>query len=148
MVHMPTHIDVRLFGNNSAAALLAVAEQVLRGEILFFEGRRDAAFVALRRAAALEDQLRYDEPPDWIQPVRHALGAALLQAGRFAEAETVFREDLAKLKDNGWGLYGLQRALQLQKKAGEAAATEKRFDAVWRRADLKIKSPCLCLPGV
>ena len=75
------------------------------------------------------------------------LGAALLQAGRFAEAEAVFREDLAKLPENGWGLYGLSRALQLQKKTAEAAAVEKRFDEIWKRADLKIKSACLCLPG-
>ena len=80
--------------------------------------------------------------------MRHPLGAALLAAGRFAEAEAVFREDLAKLPDNGWGLYGLQRALALQKKKAEAAEIQKRFDAVWSRADVKIQSPCLCLPGV
>jgi hypothetical protein len=62
--------------------------------------------------------------------------------------ETVFREDFAKLLANGWGFYGLQRSAQLQKKHDEAAAAEKQFDAVWRKADLKIKSPCLCLPGV
>jgi tetratricopeptide (TPR) repeat protein len=95
-----------------------------------------------------EDQLRYDEPPDWIQPVRHPLGAALLAAGRFAEAEAVFREDLAKLPDNGWGLYGLQRALAQQKQRAEAAEVRKRFEAAFRQADVKIDSPCLCLPGV
>lgn len=102
----------------------------------------------LREAVEREDGLRYDEPPDWIQPVRHAYGAALLQTGRFAEAEKVFREDLAKLPENGWGLYGLYRALALQKKTAEAEATERQFDALWRNADLQIKSPCLCLPGV
>ena len=81
-------------------------------------------------------------------PVRHAYGAALLQAGRFADAEAAFREDLAKLPGNGWGLYGLSRALALQKKTAEAAAVEKQFDDVWKQADLKIKSACLCLPGV
>jgi tetratricopeptide (TPR) repeat protein len=136
------------FGNNSGSDVLGVAEHLMKGEILFRSGKRDEGLAALREAVAREDGLRYDEPPDWIQPVRHALGAALLQAGRHAEAETVFREDLARLPENGWGLYGLQRALQLQKKAGEAAAAEKRFDAVWRRADVRIKSPCLCLPGV
>ena len=95
-----------------------------------------------------EDKLRYDEPPDWLQPVRHALGAALLGAGRFAEAEAVFREDLRRLPDNGWGLYGLHRALQMQEKAAESMEAERRFDAIWREADVKIKSPCLCLPGV
>jgi tetratricopeptide (TPR) repeat protein len=136
------------FGNNTGSDVLDVAQSFMRGEILFRSGKTDEGLAALREAAAREDELRYDEPPDWIQPVRHALGAALLQAGRFADAETVFREDLAKLPGNGWGLYGLSRALQLQKKAAEAAAVEKQFDAAWERADLKIKSACLCLPGV
>ena len=112
------------FGNNTAADVLDVAESFMRGEILFRSGRIDEGLASLREAAAREDKLRYDEPPDWIQPVRHALGAALLQAGRFAEAEAVFREDLAKLPGNGWGLYGLSRALQLQKKTAEAEAAE------------------------
>ena len=136
------------FGNNTASDVLDVAESFMRGELLFRAGKIDEGLASLREAAAREDRLRYDEPPDWIQPVRHALGAALLQAGRFAEAETVFRQDLAKLPENGWGLYGLSRALQLQKKTAEAAAAEERFDAVWKQADLRIKSACLCLPGV
>jgi tetratricopeptide (TPR) repeat protein len=136
------------FGNNAAPDILDVAEHLMKGEILYRAGKTEEGIAALREAVAREDKLKYDEPPDWIQPVRHALGAALLQAGRFPEAETVFREDLAKLPGNGWGLYGLQRAVQMQKKQEEAAATEKQFDAVWEKADLKIKSPCLCLPGV
>ena len=63
-------------------------------------------------------------------------------------AEAVFRADLAKLPDNGWGLYGLQRALALQKKKTEAADVQKRFDRIWSKADVKIQSACLCLPGV
>jgi tetratricopeptide (TPR) repeat protein len=136
------------FGNNTGSAVLDVAEYLMKGEILYRSGRVEEGLAALREAVAREDALRYDEPPSWIQPVRHAYGAALLQAGRFADAETVFREDLARLPNNGWGLYGLQRALQLQRKNAEAEATEKQFDAVWRKADLKIKSPCLCLPGI
>ena len=136
------------FGNNTAADVLDVAESFMRGEILFRSGKIDEGLASLREAAAREDKLRYDEPPDWIQPVRHALGAALLQAGRFAEAEAVFREDLAKLPGNGWGLYGLARSLQLQKKTAEGEAAERQFDTVWKQADVKIKSACLCLPGV
>ena len=137
-----------IFGNNSGADVLDVAESFMRGEILFRAGKVDDGLAALREAASREDGLRYDEPPDWIQPVRHALGAALLQAGRFADAEAVFRDDLAKLPENGWGLYGLGRTLALQKKEDEAAAVEKRFDDVWRQGDTRIKSACLCLPGV
>ncbi len=136
------------FGNNAGSDVLDVAEQLMKGEILYLSGKADEGIAALREAVAREDRLRYDEPPDWIQPVRHALGAALLQSGRFAEAEAVFREDLAKLPGNGWGLYGLQRALQLQGKAEDATATGKQFDGIWKQADVQIKSPCLCLPGV
>ena len=136
------------FGNNSGSDVLDVAEGVLRGELLFRRGEHEAGIAMLREATAREDKLRYDEPPSWIQPVRHPLGAALLQLGRFAEAEAVFRADLEKLPDNGWGLYGLYRALQMQKKRAESAAVLERFDTIWARADIKIKSPCLCLPGV
>ena len=136
------------FGNNSGSDVLDVAEAVLRGEILFRSGRREEGIAMLREGVTREDRLRYDEPPSWIQPVRHPLGAALLQAGRFAEAEAVFRDDLEKLNDNGWGLYGLSRALAMQKKKAEAAAVLKRFEQVWARADVKIQSACLCLPGV
>jgi tetratricopeptide (TPR) repeat protein len=136
------------FGNNSGAEILDVAKSFMRGEILYRSGKVEEGMSALREAVAREDRLRYDEPPDWILPARHALGASLLQAGKFAEAEAVFREDLKRLPENGWGLYGLTRALQGQKKMREAEATERRFDGAWKRADIQIKSPCLCLPGV
>lgn len=136
------------FGNASAAALFDIAEQVMKGEILFRTGSKEEGLAALREGVRREDTLRYDEPPDWVQPVRHPLGAALLQSGGYAEAEAVFRADLERWPGNGWGLYGLARALELQGKKDEAAATMKRFDAVWDGADIRIKSPCLCLPGV
>lgn len=136
------------FGNNTGWDLLDVAENMMKGEILFRSGKVDEGLAALREAVAREDKLRYDEPPDWIQPTRHALGAALLQAGRLGEAEAVFRSDLTRLPGNGWSLYGLSRALRLQKRAGEAGQIEKQFEKVWRKADVKIKSACLCLPGV
>jgi Flp pilus assembly protein TadD len=90
----------------------------------------------------------YSEPPDWIQPVRHPLGASLLQAGRHAEAEAVFREDLEKLPGNGWALFGMGRALRLQGKDAEAARFEARFAEAWQGADVKIASPCFCQKGV
>jgi tetratricopeptide (TPR) repeat protein len=136
------------FGNNSGSDLLDVAEYLMKGEILFRSGKTDEGLFALREAVVREDKLRYDEPPDWIQPARHPLGAALLQAGRLAEAEEVFRADLAKLPGNGWALYGLARSLRLQKREAEAAVIEKQFATAWKRADTRIKSACLCLPGV
>ena len=136
------------FGNNMAADLLGVADRLVEGEILYREGAKEAGIEALYEAAALEDGLNYDEPPDWIQPIRHALGATLMQEGRSADAEVVYREDLARLPDNGWSLYGLARALRLQGKNDEAAVVETRFDAVWDDADTALRSSCFCQPGV
>jgi tetratricopeptide (TPR) repeat protein len=131
------------FGNNAAADLLAVAEAQLEGEILIQEGKMDAALAALREGVKREDALRYDEPPDWIQPVRHALGAALSRAGKHAEAEAVYREDLARWPENGWSLYGLGKSLRARKM--DAEEVEKRFKSVWA-GELEIRSSCLCLP--
>jgi tetratricopeptide (TPR) repeat protein len=135
------------FGNNAAADLMGVAEHLLEGEILVREGKTDAAVAALREAVKREDALKYDEPPDWIHPVRHALGATLLAAGRAAEAEQVYRDDLKKLPHNGWSLFGLARSLEMQGKRDEAAKAEAQFKAAWRHADITITSSCLCLPA-
>jgi len=136
------------FGNNMAHDLLGVAEQLVEGEILYREGKAEAGIAALTEAADRESRLRYDEPPDWIQPIRHALGATLMQEGRFAEAEKAYREDLATWPNNGWSLYGLTRALRLQKKDAEADEVEARFQEVWAQADVPLKSSCFCQPGV
>jgi len=132
------------FGNNSAADLLGVAERFAAGEILYREGRHDEAFAALREAAAREDKLRYDEPPDWIQPVRHALGAALLASGKAKEAEAIYREDLARLPENVWSLHGLAASLRAQQQ--DAAEVEARLAAASRLADMKLTSSCACVP--
>lgn len=135
------------FGNSTAHGILDVAEHLLAGEILYREGNEDAAFTELGKAVKAEDALNYDEPPDWIQPVRHALGAALLASGRGAEAEVVYREDLRRLPDNGWSLFGLSQALEAQGKADEAAAVQARWKDVWKDADIELSSSCFCLPG-
>src|SRR6266478_1382782 len=136
-----------VFGNNSRQALLAVATPMLEGEILIRDGKLDRGLTELRTAVNAEDALRYDEPPGWILPVRHSLGANLMQAGRFAEAEQVYRDDLARLPENGWSLFGLARSLELQQKSDEAAAVEARIQKIWSKADVQITSSCLCQPG-
>jgi hypothetical protein len=78
------------------------------------------------------------EPPRWYYPIRQALGAVLLDAGRAAEAEQVYREDLKNFPENGWSLYGLARALRAQGKSAEAAAVEKKFVEAWKGADVKL----------
>jgi cytochrome c-type biogenesis protein CcmH/NrfG len=102
----------------------------------------------LRAAVAAEDALKYDEPPGWLIPIRHSLGATLMRNGRYAEAEQVYRDDLKKLPDNGWSLYGLSESLRAQNKnSEEAKATKAKFQKIWAKADTKITSSCLCQPG-
>lgn len=134
-----------IFGNNKAPDLLAIADSVLEGEISYREGNRDAAFASLRRAVALEDALKYDEPPSWILPTRHTLGAALLDAGLPHDAEAVFQEDLVRLPNNGWALFGLTQSLRAQGRKAEAAKADAAFRKAWEGADFEITSPCACL---
>ena len=133
--------------NNSCEALLAVAIPMVEGEILIAEGKIDSGIEQLRTAIQKEDALKYDEPPGWLIPVRHSLGAVLMKQQRFAEAEQVYRDDLARLPENGWSLLGLAESLRKQKKnADEVAQTQAKFKKVWARADLTITTSCLCQP--
>lgn len=136
-----------MFGNNTAHGILAIATPMLEGEILVREGKVDAGIAQLREAVKAEDVLKYDEPPGWILPVRHSLGATLVQAGRFGAAEEVYREDLKRLPENGWSLFGLAQSLKLQNKPEEAATVESRFKSIWKDADTEITSSCLCQPS-
>jgi tetratricopeptide (TPR) repeat protein len=135
------------FHKNSAADILGIADKMLAGEILYREGKPDEAFAALREAVRREDNLRYIEPPTWIQPVRHALGAALMDNRRYADAEAVYREDLNRYPENGWSLYGLSQSLKKQGKDADASAVTARFDKIWQHADVKLASSCFCLQG-
>jgi tetratricopeptide (TPR) repeat protein len=134
-----------LMAINTAADILQIAEHFLNGEIAYRRGDIDEAVRELRAAMAREDQLRYMEPPEWVQPVRHTLGAVLVSAKRFAEAEKVYREDLAKWPENGWSLHGLARCLREQDKSTEAKEVEARFQKAWSRADTPIESSCKCV---
>jgi tetratricopeptide (TPR) repeat protein len=132
------------FGNNSAADILAIASRVVEGELLAKEGKLEAALSSLREAATLEDTLQYDEPPDWIQPVRHTLGAVLLKTGQPAEAEKAYRADLEKYPGNGWSLMGLRDALRQQGKEAEARVVDAKFKTAWAGADIKPTVSCYC----
>jgi tetratricopeptide (TPR) repeat protein len=134
-------------GNNTCQTVLAIVTPMLEGEILLREGKVDQGLAQLRAAVAVEDQLRYDEPPGWMIPVRHSLGAALMAHQRYAEAEAVYRADLARLPSNGWSLFGLSEALMRQHKNGEVTALRSLFKQVWQKADITITSSCLCQPG-
>lgn len=136
------------WGSNLAAAVLGPAVPYLDGEIAYREGRNAEAIAKLSAAVTLEDALKYDEPPPWTTPSRHALGAVLLEAKRPVEAEAVYRADLKRYPLNGWSLWGMERALAAQGKTADAAAVKAQFDATWARADTPMVSSCLCVrPG-
>ena len=137
-----------IFHNNPMPAIYTLASAMIEGEVLVREGKTDQGLDKLREAVTLEDALHYDEPPAWMIPARHVLGAALMRFNKAAEAEQVYRADLAKLPDNGWSLFGLAQALNAQGKADEARAYQAKFEKVWAKADIKIKSSCLCQEGV
>ncbi len=132
--------------NNPASTVLPIARAMLIGELRFREGRLDEAFASLRDAAAREDALVYDEPPGWMQPVRHAQGALLLAAGRAAEAEAIYREDLSKNPENGWSLLGLEKALEALGRPDEARVVGERLAVAWKRAEIQPSSSCYCAP--
>lgn len=123
---------------NEARQVLAIAGHVLAGHVDAARGDHDAAVAHLRAAAEAEDALVYGEPPEWTVPVRQELGAVLLRAGRAAEAEAAFRQDLERFPDNGWSLHGLAAALRAQGKAAEAAEAEARFRTAWDGADVQL----------
>ena len=133
--------------NNPVSSIMPIADAMIEGELLYREGRKDEAYAALRRGAAAEDALVYDEPPGWMLPVRHALGALLMADQKYEEAEAVYRDDLARNRDNGWGLLGLQLALAAQGKTGDAAALTEKLDRAWAKADVRPMSSCYCEPG-
>jgi tetratricopeptide (TPR) repeat protein len=125
-------------GTTTTAVLLSVAADQLEGELAAARGDVAGALDALGAAVERQDGIRYTEPPPWFMPTRQALGAVLLQAGRAAEAESVYREDLRHYPKNGWSLYGLAQALHAQGKSTEAAAVENGFAQAWKYADVKL----------
>lgn len=124
--------------------LLEAADRMMWGEILFREGDHEAGLAALREGVEIEDTLPYAEPPGWMQPIRHSLGALLLEAGEVEEAEQVYRVDLDRHAGNVWSLHGLAECLRKTGRVDEAEEIEARFEEVSKKADVKIESSCFC----
>ena len=134
-------------------SLLAIAEQMLSGELEYRRANYDVAFRHLRRAVELEDSLPYDEPWGWMQPSRHALGALLLEQGHAEEAEAVYRADLGfdgKLSracqhpENVWSLHGLHECLVRRGDTLEAPMIKARLDLASARAEVVVRASCFC----
>jgi tetratricopeptide (TPR) repeat protein len=115
-----------------------IAERTLASELALTAKDEATALTALRSAVAEEDIIPYDEPPGWHVPARLALGNALLGAGKAAEAEAAFREELRRNPANGWSLRGLVQALEAQKR--DAAAERAQLQQAWANADVELKS--------
>ncbi len=123
---------------NPAPRLLELAAEDLAGHIAWREERVGEAIGHFRAAVRMEDDLTYDEPPPWYHSTRNQLGEALLAAGRRAEAEAAFRDDLASLRENGWSLSGLERSLRAQGRDADASEVARRFRMAWREADVPV----------
>jgi tetratricopeptide (TPR) repeat protein len=134
----PKVAEIVLWSPNSIDKLLSIGALVLEADMASRKGEYDYAIGLLDKALRLEDGLNYIEPPDWGLPVRHLLGAVLLEAGRPKEAETVYWEDLRRNPDNGWALFGLSRALLKQGKNEQAKVIDQRFRRAWPEADVQL----------
>ena len=148
--------ETRKIFNNTCRDVLAIAAAMLRGEIEYRKGNHASAFERLRHAVALSDSLPYDEPWGWMQPVRHALGALLLEQGRVEEAAEVYRADLgldsslsraSQHPDNVWSLHGYVECLHRLGEHAGAASMQRRLDLAAARADVEIGASCFCRVG-
>jgi len=134
--------------SNKVHDVLPIARHMLAGELAYREGRLEEAWKELELAIAAEDKLNYDEPPGWMIPVRHAMGALLMEAGQYERAEKLYRQDQEDHPGNGWSLLGLQQALQEQGKERQAAKFARQVDKVWATITERPSSSCLCAPRV
>ncbi|NKB37128.1 MAG: hypothetical protein GKR93_08125 [Gammaproteobacteria bacterium] len=132
--------DDYFIGFGAADTLLSIAEEILTGEMAAKRGKYFDAIAHLQRAVRLEDSLRYNEPPDWYFPVRHILGAVLLEAGYPQEAEVIYWDDLRRNPENGYALYGLIKALEAQGNEETLSVVKVRFDKAWSMADRLLQS--------
>lgn len=132
--------EILIFGINTMGEIIDIADAVVAGELAAAKGDLKSAEMLLKKAIAIEDQLNYNEPPDWFFSVRHHLGPILLKAGKFAEAEALYREDLETFPKNGWALNGLLESLRKQGKTEAAEAVELQLGKAWEFADIKLSA--------
>ncbi len=120
-----------------------IAYEIVAGELAALNGDMNKAIEHLKNAVKFEDGLTYTEPAAWHIPTRQNLGAILMNAEKYEEAEKIYREDLDVLRQNGWSLMGLHNSLKAQGKMDEAAAIKQEFDKAWAHSDIKIKTSIL-----
>lgn len=131
---------ITIWDINSVYDLVQIAGKVLRAEILAKEKKYEQSVALLKEAINIEDNLQYDEPPDWFFSVRHNLGAIQLAYGKYRDAVNTYEEDLVKLPKNGWALKGLALAYYNLNEPDKAGETEERFEKAWATADVELNS--------
>jgi tetratricopeptide (TPR) repeat protein len=131
-------VDGFLFSENTTWSLLAIAPDVLEGEIAAAKKDFDSAIAHLDTAVRREDGLGYAEPAEWLIPVRQTLGTILLDSDRPRQAETVYWEDLKRHPNNGWSLLGLHQALEANQNQEDAKIVDARFGKAWARSDVNL----------
>ncbi|HEY5691597.1 MAG TPA: hypothetical protein VIS49_09085 [Cyclobacteriaceae bacterium] len=128
------------WGINKVTDVCKISSKVLQSELYAKEGKYNDAIALLKEAIAIEDNLNYNEPPDWFFSVRHILGNLLLQTKDYAQAEVIYNEDLMHWPKNGFALSGLFEAQSAQAKTKEAEETRNRFLDAWQHADTELKA--------
>ncbi|MCZ6775659.1 MAG: hypothetical protein O7D34_04275 [Ignavibacteria bacterium] len=134
----PALNDITIWDINRTDQLMEIAANALAGELAAAQRNYEKAIKHLQAAVTIEDRLTYNEPPDWFFPVRHSLGAVLIEAGRPADAELVYRADLETFPENGWSLFGLKKSLELQNKKTEVEQVEARLEKAWAWSDIQL----------
>ena len=127
-------------GATPASSVLKVAAYGLEGETHMAKGEYSRAVASFKKGVEIEDLNNYTEPPDWAQPMRHYLGAALLKSNKPEEAEIVYRRDLRWNQNNGWSLFGLYQSLKMQGKASESEEIYKKWTESWKLSDIDIQA--------
>ncbi len=132
--------EITIWDINSVDVLLQIAKKVLTAEILAEEKKYDESIKLLKEAIVIEDNLNYNEPPDWFFSVRHHLGAIQIAAKKYNDAVATYYEDLARLPKNGWALHGLQSAYEKLNANEKAVETAKLLESVWSTADITLSA--------
>lgn len=132
-----SQLSVRLMPFNKPVQCGRIAAWILKGELLFEEGKTGESIKAFEQAVEEEDKLIYREPQDWLIPARQYLGAYLLKMNRAKDAENVYREDLVLNPANGWSLLGMYNSLAAQNKIQEAAKFKAAYIHAFKSADVK-----------
>ena len=121
--------------NNDWDTIHDLAADTLDARIAAARGDLPGAIEKWRAAVAVQDRMRYNEPPDWYYPVRESLGAALLSGGQAEEAERIFRQDIQKNPRNPRSLFGLWKSLEAQKKTADTQWVRTSFEMAWKGSE-------------